>query len=267
MTLKSSRSIAGNPNTTLLKLIALVFMFIDHAGKMCFSSVPEMRMLGRLAFPLYCWCLVVGAAYTRSFPRYLGRIALIGLISQPLYMVALNHPLTDFNIFLTLFLALLGLWGMREKKLLSHIWAPVLALVLAQVLGVDYGWKGVLLVFLLWAVRDSRPGMAAVMVAFCLFWGASSSTVTSFFGLTWRGLTRTDIGMLLSPFLKLQGLALLSLPLLLIPMPGKWRLPRWTGYALYPAHLVLLIALEYALGKTVHWEHLANAWQQFISLF
>ena len=117
MTLKSSRSIAGNPNTTLLKLIALVFMFIDHAGKMCFPSVPEMRMLGRLAFPIYCWCLVVGAAYTRSFPRYLGRIALIGLISQPLYMVALNHPLTDFNIFLTLFLALLELLKLGETHI------------------------------------------------------------------------------------------------------------------------------------------------------
>ena len=259
--------ITGSTSTGWLKLIALLFMFLDHAGKMCFPLVPEMRILGRLAFPLYCWCLVVGAANTRSFPRYLGRIGLIGIVSQPLYMVALHHPWTKFNIFLTLFVALLGLWGLRERKFLSHIWAPVIALLLSHLLNVDYGWKGVLLVFLLWAVKDSRPGIAAVMVAFCLFWGSGSYTVTSFFGWNFVGFTRTKIGIMLQPFLKLQALALLSLSLLLWNLPGRVRLPKWAGYAIYPVHLALLIALEYAMGVTVHWEHLGNAWQQFITLF
>ena len=44
---------AGNTATVWLKIIALVFMFIDHAGKMLFPAVPEMRMLGRIAFPVY----------------------------------------------------------------------------------------------------------------------------------------------------------------------------------------------------------------------
>ncbi len=261
------KAIAGNVNTGLLKLIALVFMFLDHAGKMCFAAIPEMRILGRIAFPLYCWCLVVGAQHTRSFPKYLGRIALIGLISQPLYMVALNHTWQQYNIFLTLFVALLGLWGLREKKFFSHIWAPVLALLLAQHLGVDYGWKGVLLVFLLWGVRDSRPGIAAVMIAFCLFWGSSSSTVSRFFGLSLTGLSRGPFGTLFTSLLRLQGLAILALPLMLIKLPGRIRLPKWTGYALYPAHLVVLIILEYAMQKPVHWEHLTSAWQQLIALF
>lgn len=260
-------SIAGNTNTGLLKLIALVFMFIDHAGKMCFGDMTELRLLGRIAFPIYCWCLVVGAAHTRSFPKYLGRIALIGLISQPIYMVALDHPWSDWNIFLTLFVALLGLWGLREKKFLSHLWAPVIAIALAHYLGVDYGWKGVLLVFLLWAVRESKAGIAAVMIAFCLFWGNGSYTVTSFFGLSLSGFTRTKLGMLVAPFLKLQGLALLALPLMLWNIPGRIRLPKWTGYALYPVHLILLIGLEYAMGKTVHWEHIVNACKQLIALF
>ena len=253
-------AIAGNTNTTLLKLIALVFMFIDHAGKMCFSNMTEMRLLGRIAFPIYCWCMVVGAANTRSFPRYIGRIVLIGLISQPLYMVALNHPLTEWNIFLTLLLALLGLWGLREKRFLSHIWAPVIALVLAELLEVDYGWRGVMLALLLWAVKDSRPGIAAVMVAFCLYWGTTSYTVTSAFGITLMNFTRSGVGSMLVPFLKMQGLAMLALPFLLWRMPGRVHLPKWAGYALYPGHLVLLIGLEYAMGKTVHWEQLQSAW-------
>ena len=265
--LTSPRPIAGNTNTTLLKLIALVFMFIDHAGKMCFPAVAEMRILGRIAFPLYCWCLVVGSCHTRSFPRYLLRIAVIGALSQPLYMVALNHRAGEINIFLTLFVALLGLWGLREKWYFSHLWAPAVALVLAHLLGVDYGWKGVLLVFLLYAVRDSRAGIAAVMVAFCLYWGSGSMGVTDIFDINLNWLTRSAIGGMVSPFLKLQGLALLALPFMLIPMPWPVKLPRWTGYVLYPAHLVLLIGLECAMSKPVHWEQLTNAWDQLIALF
>ena len=64
----SGGKLSGNTNTGLLKVIALVFMFIDHAGKMCFPGMLEMRILGRIAFPLYCWCLVVGASHTHSFP-------------------------------------------------------------------------------------------------------------------------------------------------------------------------------------------------------
>ena len=260
-------SIAGNRNTSLLKLIALIFMFIDHSGKMCFGNMTELRVLGRIAFPLYCWCLVVGAQHTRSFPKYLGRIVLIGLISQPLYMVALNHPWNTYNIFLTLFVSVLGLWGLRERKFFSHIWAPVLSLLLAYCLGVDYSWKGVLLVFLLWAVRDSKAGIAAVMIAFCLYWGSSSSVVSSFFALSFAQVMRLPFGGLISAFLRLQGLALLALPLMLWHTPGQIRLPKWTGYALYPLHLIVLIGLEYAMGLPVYWSHIASAWQQFIALF
>ncbi len=263
----TARPIGGNTNTGVLKLLALVFMFLDHAGKMCFPGIPELRILGRIAFPLYCWCLVVGAQYTRSFPKYLLRIGLIGLLSQPLYMVALHHPWSKANIFLTLFVALLALWGMREKQFLSHVWAPMIALILAELLEVDYGWKGVLLVLLLWGVRESRAGIAAVMIAFCLYWGTSSSVVRSFFALDFSPVFQMKLGALVSPFLRLQGLALLALPLMLVRLPGRLKLPKWMGYGLYPAHLAALIGLEYALGTTVHWENLQNAWAQLVALF
>lgn len=150
-------AIAGCTATGVLKILALVFMFIDHAGKMLFPQIAEMRMLGRIAFPLYCWCMVVGISYTRSVPKYLGRLMLIGLVSQPIYMVALNHSWNQPNIFLTLLVALCGVWGLKAKKLLSHIWAPILALFAAQLLECDYGWRGVMLVMLLYGVRG-KPG-------------------------------------------------------------------------------------------------------------
>ena len=181
--LTGSRKPAGNTATTWLKIIALVFMFIDHAGKMCFPNIPEMRILGRIAFPIYAWCMIVGFHYTRSVPKYLLRILITGLVSQPLYMLALNHTWKQPNIFLTLFLGLCALWGIREKKYLSQIWAPAAAMAAAILASADYGWRGVLLFIMLYAVQESRPGIAAVMVSYFLFWGSSYSITKSLFGL------------------------------------------------------------------------------------
>lgn len=261
------KQIAGCTATGILKMIALALMFVDHAGKMVFPQIPEMRMLGRLAFPLYCWCMVVGVSYTRSVPKYLLRLVLIGLVSQPLYMVALNHSWNQPNIFLTLVIALLGVWGMKEKKLLSHIWAPVLALCAAQLLGCDYGWRGVMLVMLLYAVRESRAGIAAVMVAFCLYWGTGSAGVNEICGVNLVPLTKSAIGAVVSPWLRLQAMAVWATPLMLLPIRRQVKMPRWLSYSLYPLHLLLLIALEACCHLTIHTEQLVQAWNALVALF
>ena len=288
------QSLGGCTSTGILKVLALIFMFCDHAGKMCFPAVGELRIIGRLAFPLYCWCLVVGACRTHSMPRYMLRLALVGLISQPIYMVALNHQWNEPNIFLTLLLGLCGIWGIQEKKWGSHIWAPLLAMQGAVYLNCgagSYGWKGVLLMLLLYAARGSRKTIAAVMIPFCLYWGSGMS-VQSLFGVSLAPLRRGPFSTLLTPWLQLQSMAILSLPLMIWPdeirLPvlnrcqadidgqrhvtlrtrlPEVRMPAWLSYAIYPGHLALLIGLEYLMGKTVHWEHLLNAWNQFIALF
>ena len=236
---------AGNTATTWLKIIALVFMFCDHAGKMLLPNVPEMRIIGRIAFPVYVWCMIVGFHYTRSVPKYLLRVLAIGLISQPLYNLALNHTWQEPNVFLCLFLGLCALWGIREKKYLSHIWAPAAAMILATLLNADYGWKGVLLFVLLYAVRDSRPGIAAVMVAYFLFWGTFYSVTRSFFGIAFD-VNKLDpsLSKPLSSLLRTETYALLSLPLILVRFKKDLKLPRWAGYLIYPAHLALLYGLE-----------------------
>ena len=243
--LTGSRKPAGNTATTWLKIIALAFMFIDHAGKMCFPNIPEMRMLGRIAFPIYAWCMIVGFHYTRSVPKYLLRILITGLVSQPLYMLALNHTWRQPNIFLTLFLGLCALWGIREKKYLSQIWAPAAAMAAAILASADYGWRGVLLFIMLYAVQESRPGIAAVMVSYFLFWGSSYSITKSLFGLPINmDALPAVLSQPLSAFLRMETYALLALPFILIPFKKDLKLPRWVGYALYPAHLAALYALE-----------------------
>ena len=63
---------AGNHDTDLLKVVACVCMIIDHVGAAFFSAplVSEFRVIGRIAFPLYAWCLIIGVERTRSIDRY-----------------------------------------------------------------------------------------------------------------------------------------------------------------------------------------------------
>ena len=54
---------------------------------------------------------------------------------------------------------------------------------------------------------------------------------------------------------------------MLLPNSQQVKMPRWVGYALYPLHLVVLIALEAAIAQPIHTENLINAWNAFVSLF
>ena len=49
-----------NLDTNLLKLVAVVCMLLDHFGGTFFEQVPAFRWAGRLAFPLFCYCMTVG---------------------------------------------------------------------------------------------------------------------------------------------------------------------------------------------------------------
>lgn len=50
----------------VLKLIAAVSMLIDHAGLLLFPEQDWMRLVGRLAMPIFAYCIAEGFLYTRS---------------------------------------------------------------------------------------------------------------------------------------------------------------------------------------------------------
>ena len=243
-----NEEIAGNRDTTLLKIIAAVCMIIDHAGVRLFDNMTEMRIIGRLAFPIFAWCLVVGACYTRNELKYGLRLLLVGLIAQPCYMLGLHHGWDRISIFGTLLTGYLGILGIRHKWYGSQFWAPLLALAVACLVKMDYGWRGVLFIMLLYLSRKNRGAVAAVMIAFCLYWGGNSKLVTDVFGIPLQGgLFSEDIAQ---PFLRLQALALLSMPLIVWPRERRRALPYWFSYAIYPGHLLILWIVQIAMGLT-----------------
>lgn len=120
-TLDSGALLDTNLDTTFLKVVAVISMLLDHVGGTFFPEYPVFRWIGRLAFPIFCYCMTVGMLYTRDIKRYLGRIAVFAVISQPFWILAFNpHDfwgnLTNWNIFFTLFISLLAVWVLRRKN-------------------------------------------------------------------------------------------------------------------------------------------------------
>ena len=249
-TVRRSSYIAGNTDTSFLKILALVFMLIDHLGVVIFPQVPEMRIIGRMAFPLYAWCLVVGSVKTHSPVKYGLRLLLLAVVSQPFYMMALNHTWTDFSILFTLLIALIAVQGIRIQKFGSQIWVPALCYFLLGYMKVDYGWKGVTFILLLYLSRENRSALIATYLAYSLYWGTTSASVVSVFGHRLTFLGWPGIGTVLSAFFRLQGMIWLSLPFILFKTNTRIRMPKWLGYGLYPLHLIVLIVLRLMNGAT-----------------
>ena len=156
--------IKTNQDGALLRLIACICMFIDHAGKMLFPQLTWMRLVGRLAFPLFAYGIAVGAAMTKHPQPYITRVAALARVSQPLYAVALGHtnnalyavpfaqhPLRALytfyikswetpSILLPLLLGLLLLLCIRERKYIPALLIYVLCERFSGSL--DYGVGG-----------------------------------------------------------------------------------------------------------------------------
>ncbi len=245
--------IGGSTNTGFIKCVAVFFMIMDHAGKLFFPSCLELRIFGRIAFPLFAWGIVAGCVFTRNAWKYALRILITGIVSQPLFMLTLRHPWTNavwwnvttwgtMNIFFTLALGVLSIACIRRKWYYSHIWGPCLAFLCALLLKVDYGWKGLMMILLLYAARKDRGALAMAFLAFCLFWGQGTSTVSSFFGLEIN--TSGLFNPILTPVLKLQFFAALALPFMLFTFTKRFRMPKWFTYGIYPAHLIVLYLID-----------------------
>lgn len=240
--------VTGNLDTSFLKILALLFMIVDHLGASIFPGIQEFRVIGRMAFPLYAWCLVVGSVKTRNVFRYGLRLLLLGIIAQPLYMMALSHTWTDLNILFSLLIGLVAIYGIQRRAFLSQFWAPALCYLLLGYLKVDYGWRGLTFMLVLYGARQTRGGLIAAYMAYAFFWGTGSAQVAQLFGLPLSFLSWPGVGVPLSNLFHMQSMIWLSLPLVVFSTRTGIRMPQWLGYALYPMHFVLIILLRLLVG-------------------
>ena len=230
--------LTGNTQTGTLKIIALVCMIIDHVGVIFFPHHIGLRTIGRIAFPLYAWSLVVGSIMTHHPMRYTLRLFGVGCISQPLYCITLNHSLWELNILFTLCLGLVAIMGIRYKCYGSQFWAPILCYVIVAFVTVDYGWKGLTFMLVLYGARQSKSALAVAFLSFALYWGAGNGV--NLIPYRWS----SPILSLIRPLFSLRSMVWLALPFILYPTPWSIAMPKWLGYLLYPLHLLVLYLIK-----------------------
>ena len=114
-----------------LKLIAIITMLIDHvdyglyhtyglaSGNLNWDLYHFFRVVGRMAFPIYCFLLVEGFFHTRDVKKYGLRLFVLALISEIPFDWGLYGSLFYWkktNVVFTLLIGFILIWVLEESK-------------------------------------------------------------------------------------------------------------------------------------------------------
>lgn len=224
-----------------LKLIAAVSMFIDHAGVVLFPHIILLRVIGRLAFPIFAFMLAEGCEKTRNKGRYFLSVFVLGCGCQLVYY--LYDGDTYMNILITLSLSILLVYALQYAKaavfggckLSKKVFAAAVFLlavaavwVLNRYVRIDYGFWGCMLPVMASLLRPTPTGAPAVL--------ARLDTLAVQVAAFAAGLV-----ILAAVTGGVQVYSLCAVPLLLLysGQRGKWRM-KWFFYIFYPTHLAAL---------------------------
>lgn len=214
--------------STVLKLIALITMIIDHTGAIFFPSNITLRIIGRIAFPIYCFLLIEGYNHTKNIKKYGLRLFIFALISEIPFDYAFNGELdfTHQNIFFTLTLGLFFVL-MMDRYLITKptlaISGMILAVFLAEFLNTDYGILGILYIVIFY-MASKIPGISKIIFIFLILFIFSA---TLSFGI--------------------QYYAILSVPFIALYNGKKGSLGvimKYGFYVAYPMHLAILYFIK-----------------------
>ncbi|MFN6562761.1 MAG: TraX family protein [Nostoc sp. ChiSLP01] len=207
-----------------IKILAAVFMVMDHV---CYLLLPQLLILhviGRLSFPLFAWLLAEGEKHTQNIYRYGSRLLIAAIISQPIYTVVFKS--FTLNILFTL---LLGVGMLRLVNRCSQLWQKLtitgLFAVVAESLDFEYGAYGIGVILLMSLTDKLKPKV------WLLYW--------CIFHLILVVISRISL---------IQNFAVFS-GFLVFQFNGKQgSRARWF-YLFYPAHLIILGIINYLISS------------------
>lgn len=183
-----------------LKWIAVFLMLVDHIGAVLLDPVTIARitrvdvnrllgadaydvyiicrLVGRTAFPIFCFLLAEGFHYTKNRVKYFKNLCAFALISEVPFNLAIGYSVFNLeyqNVFFTLAFGMAAIWisdclayKEREGTLTPIVRrgltaAEVLGIaLLAQWLNTDYGAMGVCAVYVLYALRQNMTYSAVI---------------------------------------------------------------------------------------------------------
>lgn len=225
-----------------LKIIACASMFIDHVGLILFPEVIILRVLGRLAMPLFAFTFAEGCFYTHNKAAHFLLVFFTGIITSVAMSFAWGEA--QGNILITFSLSCLLIYAIDGIKraafarsaakiaLNALFFAAALALSVwlccFSPISVDYGIAGVclpvtvrLLDFRSYGAKGALAALYTPAAVFVLFG----------LGLVWLAVS---LGLV-------QVFGLLALvPVMLYGGQRGRRGMKYFFYVFYPAHLALL---------------------------
>lgn len=204
-------------------------MMIDHYGAIFHDNIDIYRIIGRIAFPIYCFLLVEGYLHTKDVKKYAIRLLIFALISEIPFDLAFYGMLSFYhqNVFFTLFIGLVTIHLLdnpnkyKYRKGLIYLFATILSIIA----GVDYSFMGLIYILAFYYTKDFNKTKRFIIIALILF------------------LTN----LLSHP---IQQFSLLALPILYIyngELGPKNKVLQILFYAAYPIHLIIYYFLNTSL--------------------
>ena len=208
-------------------------MFLDHYQFMIGGS-EILRVVGRIAFPIFAFTLNEGYVHTRDLKKYLLRILGFAMGIQVLFI--LFGYSSYINIFFTLSLGLVTIYILNLKKILvkgpfMQIIKAILVtaiLYLAQKLQLDYGAYGILLIMI-----------------FNIFRNDKLKILMNFLILNVLNMVFPNVFQIAD----MQIFSLISLIFIFMYNGKKGRSMKYFFYLFYPVHFFILGIIKFFLEK------------------
>ena len=133
----------------IIKIIAIISMLFDHTNDVFIGHLSVFNLIGRIAFPLFSFQLVVGYTYTHNIKKYILRMFIFSLISQIPYSTFIyiyTGTYFELNIFFTLATSLICMYVLSSKNINVYLKLLYISicLIIAYYLKFDYSIFGIL---------------------------------------------------------------------------------------------------------------------------
>lgn len=203
----------------------------------------SLRIIGRIAFPIYCFLLAEGVAYTRNSRKYGLRLFVGMLLSELPFDLAFRfRPTWEYqSVMVTLLIGFLVLQIIQKtQKDLLRLLAVGGGFALGEWLHTDYGGFGVLLVVLF---SQTRGKLWLQTISVAMFAWMLNSLRIPVLGLSIPIEMFALLGMI--PIAFYSGRKATSSKAL-----------QWGFYLFYPVHLTALVFIRMIIRHQPVWQTL-----------
>ena len=223
-----------------LKMIACIFMFIDHTGQIFYNGNSILNIIGRLAFPIFAFQITEGYIHTKDIKKYLLRLLILALVSQIPFMIMLERVGFTINTIATLLFGLISITIYNKNKILGIISLIILGII-AEFAHFDGGICCIFIIFNFYVFKDKK----IIMTVFYIL------LVTCLFGSYLIEYTKNDNELLYSVikyYLPYYVTTLSAILLIYTYNNKKGKKMKWFFYIFYPFHIILLLFIKYLIN-------------------